>query len=290
MPLFRALKNTEIELRVAQSGKSSQGVWANYLIYKDARVDQNILDETVGPDNWEKSYELIDQKMYCTVSIWDKEKQQWIKKQDVGTESNTEKEKGEASDAFKRACFCWGIGRELYTAPSIFISLNEGEYTENNGKIQPKARLFTVSEIESAVDGVSRIITKLVITDRKGAVRFSFKGGRVNTAKAKAEQPLPKAAAESETLSAQRDRIQTPTEVSPLPDFNDDRHQAIFEKTGFALPVYRKICEKYAAGQPAKSGREYDEEFLAQGLLTEQEVDVFRQDAWMLAKLKLVKQ
>jgi hypothetical protein len=97
------------------------------LLYKDARVDQNILDETFGNLNWQRSHQLIGDRLYCTVSVWDEEKKQWISKQDVGTESYTEKEKGQASDSFKRACFNLGIGRELYTAPFIWIPSSKCE-------------------------------------------------------------------------------------------------------------------------------------------------------------------
>lgn len=114
---FRKLNADEIDARVATV--STKG--CSLLLYKDARVDQNILDETVGAENWQRSHEIIGNNLYCTVSIWDESKKQWIKKQDVGTESYTEKEKGQASDSFKRACFNWGIGRELYTAPFIWV-------------------------------------------------------------------------------------------------------------------------------------------------------------------------
>ena len=178
---FRPLNPDEVELRVAQYGKTKEGrVWAQYLIYKDARVDQRLLDETVGPLKWQKSYEIIDGKLYCTVSIWSEELGEWIGKQDVGTESNTEKEKGQASDAFKRACFNWGIGRELYSAPDIYITLAEGEYTIKGDKIYPKSGIFKVSVMD--VDEAKRIITNLVITDRFGTVRFPSKPS-ANTAK-----------------------------------------------------------------------------------------------------------
>lgn len=81
-----------------------------------------ILDETVGAENWKRNHELINGNLFCNVSIYDEAKKEWVTKQDVGTESYTEKEKGQASDAFKRACFNWGIGRELYTAPFIWIT------------------------------------------------------------------------------------------------------------------------------------------------------------------------
>ncbi len=115
MCMFRDLRADEIECRVAQANE--YGV--SLLLYKDARCDQNILDETVGEFGWMRSHTRDNAN--CIVSIWDEKKQQWISKEDTGTESNTEKEKGLASDSFKRACFNWGIGRELYTAPNIKI-------------------------------------------------------------------------------------------------------------------------------------------------------------------------
>lgn len=115
---FRALNKDEIDVRVAMI----KGNGLSLLLYKDARVDMDILDETVGSLNWKREHQFKDGKLYCTVSIWDSEKLQWISKEDVGTESYTEQEKGQASDSFKRACFNWGIGRELYTAPFIWIN------------------------------------------------------------------------------------------------------------------------------------------------------------------------
>jgi hypothetical protein len=123
---FRTLKESEIDVRVAQVKQNGLSL----LLYKDARVDMNILDETVGSFNWQKKYETIDGRLYCTVSVYDQEKGIWVSKQDVGTESNTEKEKGQASDSFKRACFNWGIGRELYTAPFIWCSKDCNIYSK----------------------------------------------------------------------------------------------------------------------------------------------------------------
>jgi hypothetical protein len=112
---FRDLTKDEIECRV-QSCKENGLV---LLLYKDARVDMNILDETVGPLNWQRRHTRDNAN--CIVSIWDDEKKQWIEKEDTGTESATEAAKGLCSDSFKGACFCVGIGRELYTAPFIWI-------------------------------------------------------------------------------------------------------------------------------------------------------------------------
>ena len=113
---FRKLRASEIDCRI-QTVKNN-GV--SVLLYKDARVDQNILDETVGPMNWQRRHKRDNRN--CIVSIWDEDKKQWVEKEDTGTESNTDAEKGLASDSFKRACFNWGIGRELYSAPFIWIA------------------------------------------------------------------------------------------------------------------------------------------------------------------------
>lgn len=131
---FRALRADEVDVRVAEVKETKNGVRISLLLYKDARCDMNVLDETVGAMNWKREHSRDNAN--CTVSLWDEEKKQWIGKEDTGTESNTEAEKGLASDSFKRACFNWGIGRELYTGPSIYIYATGKDGAEN----------FTVSE------------------------------------------------------------------------------------------------------------------------------------------------
>ena len=130
--MFRDLRADEIECRVAQAKENG----VSLLLYKDARCDQNILDETVGPMNWMRHH--CRDNANCIVSIWDEGKQMWVDKEDTGTESNTEKEKGLASDSFKRACFNWGIGRELYTAPFIWIKAEDCTALKKNdaGRVQ----------------------------------------------------------------------------------------------------------------------------------------------------------
>lgn len=125
---FRKLRSDEIDIRVAQISEKG----ASLLLYKDARCDMNILDETVGPMCWMRQHSR--ENANCTVSIWDEGKQMWISKEDTGTESNTEAEKGLASDSFKRACFNWGIGRELYTAPFIWIPADKMNISDKNGR------------------------------------------------------------------------------------------------------------------------------------------------------------
>ena len=127
---FRLLKANEISCRVNQINERG----LTLLLYKDARVDMDVLDETVGSMNWKKEYTRDNRN--CIVSIWDSEKKEWISKEDTGTESNNEAEKGLASDSFKRACVNWGIGRCLYTAPFIYIPASKVE-------IVPKGNKFT---------------------------------------------------------------------------------------------------------------------------------------------------
>lgn len=159
---FRNLKAEEIDVKpqtVKENGFS-------LLLYKDARCDMNILDETVGAMNWKREHSRDNAN--CIVSLWDNEKQQWISKEDTGTESFTEKEKGLASDSFKRACVNWGIGRELYTSPFIWIS--DKKYLKNyNNKISITDK-FKVLDIE--VD--EGVITKLTIGDSKNNVVYTF--------------------------------------------------------------------------------------------------------------------
>lgn len=158
--LFRRLKANEIEARVGMCREDG----LTLLLYKDARVDQSILDEEVGSMNWQKHYTLIDGQLFCTVSIWDAEKGQWIEKMDVGVESNTEAEKGRASDAQKRACVVWGIGRELYSSPFIWISADQCNIKLNkNGKYECRDS-FEVANIDYAENGD---VCALTIVNRK---------------------------------------------------------------------------------------------------------------------------
>lgn len=119
--IFRPLQADEIEVRVAQATRYG----ATLLLYKDARCDMRILDETVGPENWQKRFYQCGDSLFCSVGILCDVKLSgvcdWIWKDDAGEPSQMSARKGEASDAFKRACFNWGIGRELYTAPKIFV-------------------------------------------------------------------------------------------------------------------------------------------------------------------------
>ena len=158
-PLLRLQRADEIECRVGTVNEKGLSI----LLFKDARVDQKILDETFTPFGWKRTHQSIDGNLYCTVEIWDKEKCQWIAKQDVGTTSYSEKEKGQASDSFKRACFNWGLGRELYTAPFIWIPAGTASIQKNGDRYTTTDR-FSVDSISYNEE---REITGLVILNGK---------------------------------------------------------------------------------------------------------------------------
>ena len=139
---IRLLRAEEIECRVATINEKGLSL----LLFKDARVDQKILDEVFTPFGWKRSHQSIDGNLYCTVEAWDPVKGQWIAKQDVGTTSYAEKEKGQASDSFKRACFNWGVGRELYTAPLIWVPSTRARI-EKKGDRYVTADRFSVHSI-----------------------------------------------------------------------------------------------------------------------------------------------
>ena len=162
--MFRLLREDEIDVRIATINQKG----ASLLLYKDARCDMNILDETVGSFNWKRSH--TRENANCVVSLWDENKKEWVSKEDTGTESFTEKEKGLASDSFKRACFNWGIGRELYTAPFIYISADKMNIYEKNGKYATYDK-FSVEKI--AYDD-NRQITGIAIKNQKGERVFVY--------------------------------------------------------------------------------------------------------------------
>lgn len=156
---FRKLKADEIECRIGQAKDTG----LTLLLYKDARCDMNILDESVGALDWKREHSRDNRN--CIVSIWDADKGQWVSKEDTGTESNTEAEKGLASDSFKRACVNWGIGRELYTAPFIWVKaedcnlkVTKDKFGNSKGRCYDKFVVEKITYDESGnIDGLSII-------------------------------------------------------------------------------------------------------------------------------------
>lgn len=191
MTIIRALRADEIEVRVQSTKETQKGVGAIMLLYKDARCDMRILDETFGVTGWQRTHELINGNLFCNIEIWDDEKKYWVRKQDVGTESNTEKEKGQASDSFKRAGFNIGIGRELYTSPFIWIGLKENDdYYKDKKENIKVTQNFSVAHVAY---NDNREISELSIVDKNGVVRFTYKD--------KAEKPTGKERKEQADIS-----------------------------------------------------------------------------------------
>lgn len=163
---FRNLNADEIDVRINTINEKGMTL----LLYKDARCDMKILDETIGPFNWQRKHLRDNQN--CIVSIWDENKNQWIEKEDTGKESFTEKEKGLASDSFKRACFNWGIGIELYTKIFLYIKPESDKeiFKNKNGKHMTYTK-FNVKYILTSKD---KVILGLVIKDEKNKIRVKY--------------------------------------------------------------------------------------------------------------------
>lgn len=165
--MMRELRADEIEVRVAQC--SQKGV--ALLLYKDSRCDMRILDETFGIMGWRDGYQSINGELFCTIEVWDAGKSQWVAKQSNGTPSNMEAEKGRASDAFKRAGFMLGIGRELYTAPFIWVPADKCDVKQGkNGRFQcyDKFRCEKVRIESGQITGLS------IYNDTKGCRAYVF--------------------------------------------------------------------------------------------------------------------
>ena len=186
---FRPLQANEIDCRIATVKENG----ISLLLYKDARVDQNILDEVMGPMNWQRRHTRDNAN--CIVSLWDSEKKQWIEKEDTGTESFTAKEKGLASDSFKRACFNWGIGRELYTAPFIWINSQNCTIT----KAGNKATCYDDFYVSQIGYDENRNINSLVICRQKDNKEVFKMGKKFKVEKTEIQEP--EAQAEPKKLS-----------------------------------------------------------------------------------------
>jgi hypothetical protein len=146
---------------------------ASCVAYIDSRQVQELLDEVVGPENWQDKYYEVKGNLFCTIGI--RVKGLWRWKTDCGTESNVDKQKGEASDAFKRAAVKWGIGRFLYSMKFVRLPANVKKEGNNyphivdgngkqvwditahiNAKFPPpkkKERILTNPDVEELWDG-----------------------------------------------------------------------------------------------------------------------------------------
>lgn len=167
MEEIRLLKAEEIEVRVGHIFLNG----ITLLLYKNARVDMNILDSTFGPMRWRRRHIKMDDAMFCEVSIQNAETGEWVSKTDLGAPSFSEPLKGAASDAFKRACVNWGIGRELYSLPFIWVPIDKVEMKDENGRKKVKDS-FQVQSI--TYDEKNRVITGLVIVNQKNQVVYQY--------------------------------------------------------------------------------------------------------------------
>ena len=225
--VIRTLRADEIECRVGTI--SEKGV--SLLLYKDARCDMRILDEVFGANNWQREHLVIAGNLYCKVSVWDSSKKQWIFKMDVGTKSNSESEKGEASDSFKRACVSLGIGRELYTAPFIWVSASDVNIT----KKQDKLITYDKFSVESITYSDNREITGLVIVNQQGKVVYRF-------ADRSAVTTQNKAASEKKGDTADRPAEVPQEDMGSLTGEQITLLQAELTRTGVTL---EKVLQRY---------------------------------------------
>lgn len=207
---FRLLTKDEIEVKVKQV--TEKGVVA--LLYKTVRTDMALLDETVGAENWQDDYREIKGNMYCGIGIWFGSERGYVWKWNCGTESREDGEgnekKGEASDAFKRAGTTWGIGRELYTAPFIFLNV---ETKEKNGKyyLADKFQTFEVSEITY---NDNRTIKSVTIVDNHGTVVYGRSAKRMSSAAPDRAPATPPKTAQNQTKPAPAINAPTDNEKS----------------------------------------------------------------------------
>lgn len=236
----RLLHADEIECRV--SSVNEKGL--SLLLYKDARVDQKILDETFGAFGWKRSHQCIDGNLYCTVEILDRQTGEWIAKQDVGTTGYTEKEKSQASDSFKRACFNWGIGRELYSAPFIWVPASKVQVQKKNDRYYCNEN-FHVAVITYSEE---REITGLSITNDRGAVIFDWKLKNREASKKdiNKKDPVKK---QAEKVSATGNGV----EKTSLSKNQMDGLETELKRTGVAMET---VQERYHIDDPTQMSEE----------------------------------
>lgn len=236
---IRLLRADEIECRAASVSEKGVGL----LLYKDARVDQRILDETFGIFGWKRSHQCMDGKLYCTVEVYNKETGEWVAKQDVGTNGEQQKEKSQASDSFKRACFNWGIGRELYTAPFIWVPASRTEIKKKGEKYCCNEH-FTVSSIEYNVE---REITGLVVKDGNNRTVYELKS---KTASRKQDEKTGEDAGQQHVSSTQMEKLEKELQRTGVSmDAVKERYR-IEKPEQMSGEVYRKVMSALAKTKP----------------------------------------
>lgn len=221
---FRTLRADEIEVRVQQIKKNNQGkAFTQLLLYKDARVDMTLLDEEFGIFGWQREHSFKDGKSYCRISVYDKETNRWVVKEDAGASGDIEKEKSEASSSFKRAATNLGIGRELYSSPYLSINLEDGEYYQNGTDKNGNPKLYLSYGVSFRVNAIDyderRNIVAIEIVDNAGRTRKKI--GNIHTAlfQAKAEMNAARTLQEARSI------------WKKYPEFHEDTGFYIASKT-----------------------------------------------------------
>lgn len=237
---IRLLKADEIECRAATVNEKGLSL----LLYKDARVDQRILDETFGIFGWKRSHQSIEGNLYCTVEIFDKETGEWVSKQDVGTVGMAEKEKSQASDSFKRACFNWGIGRELYTAPFIWIPADRADIQKRGSRFVCNSHF----KVKSIAYNADREIISLSICSENGQTVYVWKeksgtrGGQT-----------PKSAASPSLSKGQMECLEKELERTGVePETVQERYQ-VGELGQMTEEIYKKVMAALAKTKSAEA-------------------------------------
>ena len=226
--IFDLLTAAEIECRIGTTKLPKDGNpgGVSLLLYKDARCDMARLDKTVGVMNWQREHSR--ENANCKVSIWDDEKKMWVSKEDTGVASRTEAEKGLASDSFKRACFNWGIGRELYTSPFIWISGN------------PDVLKWERFKVKAIGYDENRCINALTIVDKSNRVVFQM--GKIE----EVEPDTPDAPVE-----VKKDAPATVEIVAKLPEKDENpvqkyiANEITFMKEMFGIADSNEMIEKF---------------------------------------------
>ena len=185
---FRTLRPDEILVRVERV--NPQTLVGEIVLYKDARCDMRILDETVGPGRWQTEHVILNGQNYCKLSIWDDELKQWVSQMDVGVAQRFEREKSAASDALKRAAFRFGLGRELYSKPGDA----RVQLLKNEVKIGSDGNTYMKDEISLYVGSISyenKQITQITIVDANGHPRYIYPAQQTKQQTAPTPAPQP---------------------------------------------------------------------------------------------------
>lgn len=227
---IRLLNADEIECRVGTVNE--KGI--SLLLYKDARVDQRILDESFGPFGWRRSHQSIDGNLYCTVEVYDDEKHEWVGKQDVGTTGFAEKEKSQASDSFKRACFNWGIGRELYTAGFIWVPAGKVNISMKDNKWC----CFNRFTVKTVTYDKQREISGLVIVNENGETVYQFGKGKQTAEEKPTDTPPSKNVTKLQMKSLEKELQRTGVSMDAV-----KARYGVNEAEGISAETYGRIMQ-----------------------------------------------